>query len=309
MRKSSQRVVSFVLCGLMLALLGGSALALRSISRARPEAHLDDVLYIPSAKALKRMSLGYNGLLADIYWTRAVQYFGWRHKHRSTEYRLLYPLLDITTQLDPHLIVAYRFGATFLAQEPPDGAGEPEKAVQLIESGIKANPDDWRLYYDLGFVYAMNLGDYQAAANAFERGARVPHAHPFLKILAADMAQHGGDLATARMLWETTLSSTDDPAIRMNAQMHLKALQVDETVPKLEALVRQFREKTGVQPTSFYPLIEAGWLRQAPIDPLGVPYKLLPDGTVEVQDPEALSFIRRGLPPKTGSQAPQKAVR
>jgi len=28
-------------------------------------------------------------------------------------YDLLYPLLDITTDLDPHLIVAYEFGSCF----------------------------------------------------------------------------------------------------------------------------------------------------------------------------------------------------
>jgi len=284
----------------MLTMLAGSAGALREIVRTRPEAHLQDVLYIPSAKALKRMSLGYDGLLADIYWTRAVQYFGWKHKHKSREYPLLYPLLEITTELDPHLIVAYRFGATFLAQEPPDGAGQPEKAVELIERGIRANADDWRLYYDLGFVYAMNLEDYQAAAKAFERGSEVPHAHPFLKVLAADMAQHGGDLATARLMWQTTYETTDDPGIKSNALRHLQALDVDETVPKLEELVRQFHDKTGIQPTSFFPLLEAGWIRRIPTDPLGMPYKLLPDGRVEVQDPTAWSFIRRGLPPKTG---------
>lgn len=306
MKQASQRAVSLTLCAIMLAMLGGSALALREIERARPASNLEDVLYIPSATALKRMSLGYNGLLADIYWTRAVQYFGWKHKHRATEYRLLYPLLHITTELDPHLIVAYRFGATFLAQEPPEGAGQPEKAVELIDSGIKANPDNWRLYYDLGFVYAMNLEDYPAAANAFQRGSELPHTHSFLKILAAEMAQHGGDLQTARLMWQTTYASTDDPAIKANALHHLQALDVDETVPKLEALVQQYRDKTGVQPTSFFPLIQAGLLRGVPTDPLGHPYQLEPDGHVEVQDPEAWSFIRRGLPPKAADGAPAK---
>jgi tetratricopeptide (TPR) repeat protein len=255
------------------------------------------------------MRLGYNGLLADIYWTRAVQYFGWKHKHHSSQYPLLYPLLDITTQLDPHLIVAYRFGATFLAQEPPDGAGEPELAVQLIDSGIKANPDEWHLYYDLGFVYAMNMGNYAAAAQAFEQGSKLPHTHPFLKILAADMAQHGGDLETARLMWQTTYSTTDQPGIKANAQRHLEALEVDETVPKLEALVRQFRDKTGQQPNSFFPLIHAGLIHAIPTDPLGHPYKLFPDGHVEVQDPESWSFIRRGLQPKApadSAKAPAK---
>ena len=290
----------------MLAMLAGSAAFLHRVRAERPEAHLEDVLYIPSAKALKRISLGYDGLLADIYWTRAVQYFGWKHKQKSRDYPLLYPLLDITTDLDPQLIVAYRFGATFLGQEPPDGAGQPERAVDLIEKGIKANPDDWHLYYDLGFVYAMEMGNYQKAEQAFWRGSQVPHTHPFLRILAADMAQHGGDIATARLMWETTYNSSDDPMLRTNAKRHLEALQVDETVPKLEDLVQQFKTKTGTQPTSFLQLVQAGFLHRIPVDPLGMPYKLLPDGSVQVQDPEAWSFIRRGRAPTSTSGTPQK---
>ena len=305
MMRRSQRGVTITLSAIMLTMLGGAVVCLERVHAERPRSDLEEILYIPSAKAIKRMSLGYNGLLADIYWTRAVQYFGWKHKHKSMDYPLLYPLLDITTQLDPHLIVAYRFGATFLAQDPPDGAGQPERAVELINKGIKANPDDWHLYYDLGFVYAMNMGNYKAAAAAFERGGNLPHTHPFLKIMAADMAQHGGDLETARLLWQTTYDSTDDPGIRSNALHHLQALQVDETVPKLEELVRQFREKTGTEPTRFIQLVQAGMLQRLPIDPIGMPYKLLPDGTVQVQDPEAWSFIRRGLPPKSNSETPK----
>ena len=56
-----------------------SVLVLRGTDRLRPQATLEDVLYISSPKVLKRASLGYDGLLADIYWTRAVQYFGSRH--------------------------------------------------------------------------------------------------------------------------------------------------------------------------------------------------------------------------------------
>jgi len=306
MKRQSQAAVSIALCIIMLAMFAGSALVLYGIERSRPQAQSEDALYIPSAKALKRMSLGYNGLLADIYWTRAVQYFGWRHKHRAMDYHMLYPLLEITTELDPQLIVAYRFGGTFLAQKPPDGAGEPGKAAEFLERGIKANPNEWKLYYDLGFLEAVERQDYTAAASAFERGSRLPNAHPFLRVLAANMAQHGGDVATARLMWQTTYATTDDPALKLNAQLHLRALEVDETVPKLEALVQQFKEKTGNQPASFVPLVQSGWLSHIPIDPLGHPYKLLSDGRVEVQDPQALSFIRQGLPPKSGSQAPAK---
>jgi len=297
MKSASKFGASVALTAIMIALFAGSALSLHTVNRMHAANRQDEVLYIPSAGVLKRMSLGYTGLMADIYWTRAVQYFGWKHKHREMDYHLLYPLLDITTQLDPHLIVAYRFGTPFLAQKPPNGAGEPEKAAELIERGIKYNPDDWRLYYELGFLQAMERHDYAAAAAAFSRGSQVPGAHPFLKILAAAMAEHGGDLETARMLWQTTLSSTDDPMIKQNAERHLRALLVDETVPKLEEIVRVYHEKTGKQPTSFAELVSAGYLRGIPVDPAGHPYKLRPNGRIEVQDPEALPFIQQGLPP------------
>jgi hypothetical protein len=308
MKISTQSRVAYVLCSVMLLTLTGAVLTVRRIERIRASVRPQEILYIPSAKVLRRMSLGYTGLLADIYWTRAVQYFGGKHRDRSTDYHLLYPLLDITTQLDPHLIVAYRFGATFLGPRPPNGAGVPEKAVELIERGIKENPDEWRLYYELGFLQAMELHDYVAAAKTFQRGAQVPKAHPFLKVLAATMAQHGGDLQTARLMWQTTLETTDDVMIRQNAEHHLRALEVDEIVPKLEELVRQFRDRTGAEPPSFAPLVSGGWLRRFPVDPLGLPYKLRPDGRVEVQDPDALPFIHQGLPPGYEPKVPRNGV-
>jgi hypothetical protein len=297
MKSASQLRVSLVLSAIMLALLAGAIVSLYKVDRMRADTRHEDVLYIPSAKVLKRMSLGYTGLAADIYWTRTVQYFGWKHKQHDMEYNLLYPLLYITTELDPHLLVAYEFGAAFLSQQPPNGAGQPDKAVDLVERGIKYNPNEWRLYYELGFVHAMERHDYIAAADAFRRGSQVPNAHPFLKVLAASMAQHGGELETARMLWETTWKTTEDPMIKMNAERHLRALLVDETVPKLEEIVRTYRERTGIQPTSFLELVRAGYLRGVPLDPTGHPYKLRPDGGVEVQDPDSLPFIQKGLPP------------
>ena len=43
-------------------------------------------------------------------------------------------------------------------------------------------------------------------------------------------------------------------------------------------------------------MISAGYLRALPLDPLGYPYKLMPDGRVEVQAPDDLPFITKGLP-------------
>ncbi len=294
---SASRRVTVVFTLLLLGCSATSVLLLRRLDQIRTGATLEEVLYVSSPKVLKKMSLGYDGLLADIYWTRAVQYFGNKHQAGAKRFDLLAPLLEITTTLDPHLLVAYEYGANFLAPQPPNGGGMPERAIQLEEFGIQNNPDEWQLYYNDGFIQYMELKDYKKAAEAFARGARVPNAHPFLALLAGKMAEHAGDRQMARMMWSTTYQTTKDRNVRANAAAHLRAIQVDDDVTSLEALTARYQQQTGRSPSSFSDLAGAGLLRGIPVDPLGRPYKLMPDGRVEVRVPDDLPFIQKGTPP------------
>src|SRR5260370_8748660 len=121
---------------------------------------------------------GYGGLVGGVCWTRTVQDYGGMHHTGGGNCALVEPLLNITTQLDPHLIPAYEFGGTFLSAKPPQGAGVPQKAVELVEYGIRNNPGDWHLYYDLGFIYYMDLKDYRGSAGAFSARAHGPPGPP-----------------------------------------------------------------------------------------------------------------------------------
>lgn len=293
---NASRKVTITATVLLVTCLAGSIVFLRRVDQLRTGATLEDVLFITSPKAVKQLSLGYEGLLADIYWTRAVQYFGGRHVAGASHYRSLAPLLEITTTLDPHLVVAYQFGANFLSPNPPNGAGMPEKAIQLVNYGIQNNPNDWKLYYELGFIYYMDVKNYAAAADAFARGSQVPDAHPFLKVLAAQMAQHAGDTQMARALWTTTYQSTQDKQIRGNALAHLRALQVADEVTAIEALVGQYNQTTGRAPTSLDELVTANYLKYVPLDPTGHPYRLVDGNRVEVEFPDDIPFIEKGAP-------------
>jgi len=294
--KPSPRVTA-VATLLLLASMALSVLLLRQVDRLRAGATLQEVLYLSSPKAIKRLSLGYSGLVADIYWTRAVQYFGNKHHTGEEHYKLLAPLLEITTALDPKLRVAYEYGSNFLAAPPALGAGMPQEAIRLIQFGIRNNPDQWHLYYDLGFVYYLELKDYVAAAKAFEAGSRLPNAHPFMKLMAGNMAQHAGDYQMARMLWTATYESATEKVVRANAKAHLRAITVDQDVIALDDVVAKYRDETGHLPNSFSELMSAGLLRGLPLDPLGHPYVLVSDGSIEVNDPDNLPFIQKGTPP------------
>jgi hypothetical protein len=282
---------------LLAALLAASALLVRQVDGVRADEPLQEVLYIPSPKVVKRMSLGYPGLLADIYWTRVVQYFGTKHKAQAKQYLLLEPLLDMTTTLDPKLLPAYEFGSIFLAQKPPEGAGNPLAAARLVEKGIRENPDSWRLYYDLGYIYWLELKDPVKASDAFERGSKVPGAHAWMRIMAAALAGHAGETETAIYMWTNILNSTDDPDLKANALNRLRCLRVDSEVKILQSRIDRFTSLNGRLPAGWAELVTAGLLRHPPADPKNNLYQLV-NGRVQVAQPDLFPFITQGLPPE-----------
>lgn len=294
---TSRQRTTFCAASILLFSMISSVLLIHHVDEIRPREIVDDTLYIASPKLLKRASLGFNGLMACIYWTRAVQYFGHRHLLRSKSFNELAPLLEITTALDPQMMPPYEFGSTFLAPKPPNGAGEPQRAIRLMEYGIQNNPDNWRLYYDLGFIYYTELKDFKNAADAFERGSHVPDAHPFLKVLAANTAQHAEEYATARLLWSAAYQNSHDESIRRNAIEHLRAIQVEEDVTNLQNAVTRFVQANGRIPTSLWEVASAEHLAGIPVDPDGIPYELSIDGQVLVANPDEFPFITKGTPP------------
>jgi len=111
-------------------------------------------LYVSSPEVVTRAALSYRSLLADVYWMRALQHFGRTRLAApgTRNYDLLFPLLELTTSLDPNFNVAYRFGAIFLGETPPSGPGRPDQAVRLLEKGLAAKPSRWEYAQDIGFV-------------------------------------------------------------------------------------------------------------------------------------------------------------
>ena len=249
--------------------------------RASLSQERDDVL-LRSRKLVKLMSLEYAPLLADIYWTRAVQYYGNKHLRGQANLELLWPLLDITTTLDPNLLIAYRFGAMFLSQAAPGGAGRPDLAVQLIQRGIKENPEYWRLYEDLGFIYYFDLKDYQKASDAFLEGSKNPNAKLWMKVMAAKIAAEGESFATSLFLWKDIYDSTPDPTIKKTALLHLQLLSVREDCKQLDALADEYAKRYGTRPARMREMVQAGLLDAIPVDPLGFAYVFGEDGKAEL---------------------------
>lgn len=244
-----------------------------SIDERRGALHQEqDDLVLRSGPLLKVMSLEYAPLMADIYWTRVVQYYGGKQARQEGNIELLWPLLDVTTTLDPHLIVAYRFGSTFLSEAPPRGPGRPDLGVELILRGIRENPEYWRLYEDLGFIYYFEVKDYKKAAQAFLEGSTKPGALIWMKVFAAKISEHGETREISTQLWSEVYQSASDPLIKNNALTHLKLLRAQADCEQLDLLAAQYTKRLGRRPASMRDLVNAGLVSQAPADPEGYLY-------------------------------------
>jgi len=231
-----------------------------------------DYVLLSSPTLLKAVSLEYAPLMADFYWTRVVQFYGNKHVRGDANLEELWPLLDITTTLDPNLLPAYHFGAVFLSQRAPGGAGRPDLAVQLMERGIQANPDYWRFYEDLGFIYYMDLKDYNKAAAAFLEGSKNPKALIWMKAMAAKIAEQGESYEISFELWNDIYTTTTDKQIKENAKTHLLLLRVHEDCKKLDQLSDEYEKRFGQRPKRVSELHQAALVQSDPVDPLGYEY-------------------------------------
>jgi len=251
----------------------------------RIEARLDrasadpDILYFASPSVVKALALGYDGLVADVYWMRAIQYYGRREEaaRRLIRYKNLPALLDIVTTLDPRMADVYRAGSVFLGEPEPLGAGEPLEAIRLLDKGIARLPGDWRLGFDKGFAYYLYLKDRGRAGQAWLDASRVPGAPPWMEGLAARALSEGGEVEMARSLWQRQLEEATRQDIRENARNHLHSIQADEDIWTLEFFVEKYAALYGARPRRLDDLVSAGLIRFVPADPSGVPYDYDPD--------------------------------
>ena len=286
-------VVVLALAGVALA---AGVLHARETAYALP-AVTDRLLYLKSGKAADRLMLSFDALAADVYWIRAIQHYGrdLKDRRRSGRFELVEPLLDLTTTLDPHFLIAYRFGAVFLAMELPNGPGRADLAIRLLEKGVAANPTRWQLAHDLAFVHYFHTGDFLAASDWFERGAAMPLAPKWLAPLAANTRALGGNRQGARqMLFE--LRGADEEYIRKVAERTLLQLDALDAIDQLQAVVDRFMTSEQRYPANWGELISHRMLAGVPADSQQVPFAYDPEtGRVSLSPQSSLAPLPETL--------------
>ncbi len=251
----------------------------------------EDQLYL-NGPAMKRLTLAFNGVAADWYWIKSLQYVGrkivnYEDTHAgkfdlaslsSLDLRLLPSLLRMTTTLDPQFLEPYYYGALVLPDLNPD------EAISLLNHGIAANPDKWRLYQHLGYVY-WQRGDYQKASEVYAAGSMIPDAPSWLLAMSARMKAEGGANQAAREMYTHLIEASDDPTVGEMVAKQLMRLDSMEERDKIRQILTDYATRTGRCATTWRdvsPALRADGLRVdaagLPLDPKSVPYRLIKNG-------------------------------
>lgn len=285
--------------------------------RYQLESSDQETLYL-TQRATGRIVFAQRSLAADLYWIRALQYYGGHTKDAKSRFSdalepppalaanapvsfdNLYPLLDIATTLDPRFNIAYRFGSIFLSESYPHGPGRPDQAIALLEKGLGVMPDKWQYWQDIGFVYYWNVHDYIKAAAAFQRGAEIAGAPWWLKSLAATTLGKGGDRNASRLLWKQMYDTANNEYAHNAARIKLQQLDAIDAIERLQRAVDAAIVRTGAQVTDWNGLIRLGTIPGIPLDPAGVPFELSSSSKVELSSRSPLF----PLPIEPGARGP-----
>ncbi len=295
----SDRIKTITLSLVIVAGMVCAGLLLRRIDTLRPPLDpnlVDESLYL-NGKTARRLSLGFNGLAADWYWMRSLQYVGKKiintgpnvslDNLKALNLKLLAPLLDTATTLDPQFLDPYEYAAVVLP------AVDVQEAIRITQKGIDANPHAWRLYQHLGYIYWQQR-DYKAAAETYSRGAQVPGVPPWMEAMKAKMASEGGSRETAREIYTRMYDQSTDEKVKEMAHKRLLQLDSLDQRDNLRKLLTTYRERLGKCPSSWRelaPVFRAFRIpvdaSGAPLDPGGIPY-VLRSGECEVDlDPKS----------------------
>ena len=273
-----------ILLSLLIVIgLSGAAGLNRWLEINRPPADPameEESLYVTGA-ATRRMSLSFNGLIADWYWMRSLQYVGRKilaqedkvqlNNLASLNMKLLYPLLDTATTLDPQFIPVYEYGGVVLPEINADDA------IKLLRKGIENNPAEWRLYYHLAYIYWQRK-DYKSASEAYAEGAKLPNAPAWMAQMSARMKAEGGDYVYAREMYSHMYDETSDPKIKRMLELRLAQTMWLEERDRIRRVLSEY----GHCPSSWREITQS--LRNAgleldasgaPLDPTGVPCVLV----------------------------------
>lgn len=248
----------------------------------------------PNAQLIRLLARSHISLVADLFWIRAIGI--------ATSIKVpadglsLVTWCGLVTELDPRFVWPYLFGGLLAPMSSAWGNHNVAEANALMKRGMENIPQDHRLPLYLSFNQLNVEHDVRAAAETLRRGARAPHAPPFMGQLATRLLAQTDDFDAASAFADELERGATDAETRAAFARRRLEIARDRLLVDLQKAVDRFRAERGRPPDSLAHLVSEGFLSQLPADPLGGEFRLGADGTVVASSGARLKAYFQGVP-------------
>lgn len=207
---------------------------------------------LPSPEITKVASIGYDSFVADLLWLQLIQYIGGA-SDVNTYLPETYSLIKNIVVLEPKFEDAYIFGSHALSFNK-----EFDKASEILEKGIKENPDKWYLPYQLGFLYYIHKKNNLLASKYLDIASNIEGSPSNLKKLAADLyTRSGSEIDIKISLWQSVYDRSKKSGDKINQEKAFKKvveLTIERDLETLRKAILKYNElKNKSKSTIVYP--------------------------------------------------------
>ncbi len=216
----------------------------------------------PRPHVLKTASLGYHTLVADFYWLAAIQYYAQCIEEGKFP-KDLYSMADFITDLDPRYGVVYYFTGLNLMIE----VAERRKVESILEKGARNRPDNWRIFFFLGFYQYFVLGKYYEAAQNLETVCKLRD-HFRYCLLASRIRAEAGEPGLGIRFLREMYKQTENEYARGRLYSRIQELRTRQMEMELDSAAEKFRDREGRYPSALEELVEEGILKAVPEHPM-----------------------------------------
>jgi len=228
----------------------------------------------------KIATLDYDGLAADYLMLNIQSYYGGtferteRPRVKEAEWRWMYDVLTVSSDLDPYFFDPYYFANSFFTWD----AQMVKETNILLAKGNHFRDWDWLPSFYMGFNEFYFLHDNAKASEYLMQSSKKPGATAILASLATRLAYKASRTEVAIMFLQQTIEGTKDKVEREALEKRLKTLQ---RIFFLENAVAAYKTKLGTVPGSLKDLIDQGLVKRIPTDPYGGVFFIDKDGVVK----------------------------
>ncbi|MCC6221542.1 MAG: hypothetical protein IT291_09920 [Deltaproteobacteria bacterium] len=220
-------------------------------------------LYLPEARYVKLVTLGFNNMASDLLWFNTINYFGKQYRGNK-DYRWLAHMCDLVTSLNVQATHAVEFCATLLSWV----VKEPERSNELLTRAIMHHEHLWRLHYLKGFNYWYFLEQKDKAKEEFTIASKLPDAPPFLASLASRLMVMVDSPDAAIAFLNDLIENTEDKVAKEALTEKLNLAIISRDIKFLETAKKRFEEREKKRLETLEELVTANIITRVPTEPL-----------------------------------------